>query len=353
MIKSSLFMLLIVATSASAQSRVDWMAAVAEDGQHNAFTDLVRWKDQYYLCYRAGTAHNSMDGEIRVMRSPDMRNWTPAGRIDTLGDDRDPHFATTDDTLYVYFGTWSLVFGDGVNPPQRGAVRSHVATSQDGETWSDVRAIYDGGWWVWRIRYIDGAFLGAAYTAVRPAPETRELRLLRSTDGLKWDHAATIDAELSASETDFWFENDGTFRIIARSDDNAVLFESDGDFANWRAQPLNEIAHAPVVLRVGGQTYVTGRARTDAGTRTKIWSLQFGEGGGIEGARLNELLTLPSAGDTSYAGMIADPAAAPESPAAFISWYAQLDREGGQARGNASSVYVARVELQPQIVAAD
>ncbi|MEX2016775.1 MAG: hypothetical protein WD873_09025, partial [Candidatus Hydrogenedentales bacterium] len=193
-----LFLLLAVAP-AHAQSRVDWMAAVAEDGRHNAFTDLVRWNDQYYVCYRAGAAHNSMDGEIWIMRSPDMRNWTQTGRIDTLGDDRDPHFATTDDTLYVYFGTWSLVFGEGDEPPERGTVRSHVATSQDGTTWSDVRAIYDGGFWVWRIRHINGAFLGAAYTAVRPAPDVRELRLLRSTDGFNWELAATVASDHSAS----------------------------------------------------------------------------------------------------------------------------------------------------------
>ncbi|MEX2016117.1 MAG: hypothetical protein WD873_05715, partial [Candidatus Hydrogenedentales bacterium] len=146
-------------------------------------------------------------------------------------------------------------------------------------------------------------------------------------------------------------EDDGGFRIIARSDDNAILFESDADFTNWRQHPLNEIAHAPVVLRAGGRTFVAGRARTNGGTNTKLWDLQLGESGRI--ARLNELLTLPSAGDTSYAGMIADPSAPPENPAAFVSWYAQLDRGGGQSRGNASSVYVARVELAPEIVAAD
>src|SRR5690606_15749645 len=157
------------------------------------------------------------------------------------------------------------VFGEGDAPPNRGAVRSHVASSTDGESWSKVRAIYDGGWWVWRVHHIDGAFIGAAYTAVRPTPERRALRILQSDDGLNWHHTTTVQTERSANETDFWFEDDGTFRIFARTHGDAVLFESNAQFEDWREHELDELAHAPVALRMGERTFVAGRARTDEG----------------------------------------------------------------------------------------
>ena len=66
------------APAAETAAEIVEVRKIWDEAPHNAFTDLVRWKDQYYVCYRVGTAHNSTDGEIHVMRSPDMRTWTPA-----------------------------------------------------------------------------------------------------------------------------------------------------------------------------------------------------------------------------------------------------------------------------------
>ncbi|MEA3364941.1 MAG: hypothetical protein U9Q79_04805, partial [Candidatus Hydrogenedentes bacterium] len=49
-----------------AAARLDWMVKAYGDGRHNAFTDLIQWKNMYYLCFRHGEAHGSIDGEIRV-----------------------------------------------------------------------------------------------------------------------------------------------------------------------------------------------------------------------------------------------------------------------------------------------
>lgn len=40
---------------------------------HNAFTDLIRWKNRWYCASREGTAHSSFDGtasSVRWMRRP-------------------------------------------------------------------------------------------------------------------------------------------------------------------------------------------------------------------------------------------------------------------------------------------
>ncbi|GMU92301.1 MAG: hypothetical protein AMXMBFR4_13590 [Candidatus Hydrogenedentota bacterium] len=58
---------------ARAEARIDWLQTAHADGRHNAFTDLIRSNDTYYLCFRHGETQMSMDGEIRVMTSTDMR----------------------------------------------------------------------------------------------------------------------------------------------------------------------------------------------------------------------------------------------------------------------------------------
>src|SRR5690348_10282462 len=50
------------------QVRKIWDAA-----PHNAFTDLVRFKDGWLCAFREGRAHASPDGALRILASPDGR----------------------------------------------------------------------------------------------------------------------------------------------------------------------------------------------------------------------------------------------------------------------------------------
>lgn len=75
---------------------------VVADGEHNAFTAFVRWRDAYWLAFRKAQAHNSSGGDLIVLRSADAKTWTEAPRLDVLPDDRDPQFLTTDKRLFLY-----------------------------------------------------------------------------------------------------------------------------------------------------------------------------------------------------------------------------------------------------------
>ena len=152
----------------SPTATLSWFQKVSAPPGHHAFTDLAYFKGHYYLCYRVGTGHVSMDGVIQIRRSTDMKTWEDCGIVKTIGDDRDPHFVATKDRIYVFFGVWNTAHGQGNNPPGRDTVRSHMASSEDGTTWSKVQGVYEPGWWLWRVRHINGAFYSAAYTALRP-----------------------------------------------------------------------------------------------------------------------------------------------------------------------------------------
>ena len=46
-----------------------------DKAQHNVFTDLVRFKGQWFCVFREGKIHVSPDGAIRVITSKDGEDW--------------------------------------------------------------------------------------------------------------------------------------------------------------------------------------------------------------------------------------------------------------------------------------
>ncbi len=333
-----------VAPTAQAATTLDWQVTAYADGNHNAFTDLIRWNGSYYLCFRHGGSHMSMDGEIRVMKSADLKTWKPCGVLDTFGDDRDPHFVAGDDRLFVYFGTWDLEHESGHGLPNRGTVKSYFATTQDGENWSKVQGVYEAPFWLWRVRRHDGFFYSPAYTALRPTPPFRETRLLRSTDGLNWTAVGTVTIDRMSGEADVFWLPGGEVWLISRTGDkagDAEWFHSDAQMTKWTGKATGVLIHSPAIASWNNRVFVAGRGRDQSGYVTKLWE--------IAGGKFVDLLTLPSGGDTGYPGLIADPKSLDAAvPSFFISWYSQHEIRGtSPASKAAANIYVGRVTVTP------
>ena len=58
-----------------------------DQGKHNAFTDLVRFKDKWYCTFREGDAHVGGDGKIRILVSSDGESWESAALIEDSEDE--------------------------------------------------------------------------------------------------------------------------------------------------------------------------------------------------------------------------------------------------------------------------
>ena len=89
--------------------RVENVRRVFWNGEHNAFTDLIRWNDRFYLAFRScpdGHMQHTT-ARILVLASDDMQSWD---KVDEFGvpkrDTRDPHFLAFKGKLFVYTGTW-------------------------------------------------------------------------------------------------------------------------------------------------------------------------------------------------------------------------------------------------------
>src|SRR5687767_12730239 len=62
-----------------------------DEGRHNAFTDLLRWKDRWWCTFREGEDHVGGEGAIRILTSTDGVTWESAAKLTEKGIDlRDP-----------------------------------------------------------------------------------------------------------------------------------------------------------------------------------------------------------------------------------------------------------------------
>lgn len=76
-----------------------------DQAPHNAFTDLLRWQDQFYCALREGRGHVSADGRIRVISSQDGDCWQSATLVELNGYDlRDAHLSVTPDRQLMLIG---------------------------------------------------------------------------------------------------------------------------------------------------------------------------------------------------------------------------------------------------------
>ena len=93
------------------QVRITNIRRVFHNGEHNAFTDLVRFRDRFYLTFRSCPDGHMVhpSASIIILASTDAKQWEQVHRFSVdKRDTRDPHFLIFKDTLFVYTGTWYL-----------------------------------------------------------------------------------------------------------------------------------------------------------------------------------------------------------------------------------------------------
>ena len=106
-------------------AEVTSIRTVVRDGWYNAFTDLISWKDYFWLAYRRGLGHRATRSFEKldiypnvaesgnsfgvILRSGDLRRWheaqvfePPLGIVDGSGVN-DCHFCSTGERLYATF----------------------------------------------------------------------------------------------------------------------------------------------------------------------------------------------------------------------------------------------------------
>jgi hypothetical protein len=267
-------------------------------GEHNAFTDLIRFRDTWFCVFREAKNHwgPGVEGHIRVITSKDGESWHSAALISQEGDDlRDAKISVTPDQrlMLLYFRR----FNPTQYPEQR--EQTFARFSSDGQTWSEPVAVGNPDRWLWRVTWHQGTAYGIDYGGPEDRPpfgHPRTARLLASPDGVNYEQLAVFD---HAGEATLCFQPDGTALCLIRSKDNqAFLGSSAPPFTEWTWRDLNIKLGGPNFIRLPDGRWVAAGRLYDNRQRTALLWLD------PETAKLKEILTLPSGGDTSYPGLV-------------------------------------------------
>ena len=86
-----------------------------DQGNHNAFTDLIRYKGRFYCTFRESEGHVGGDGKLRVLESKDGVKWESAALLEETGIDlRDPKLSIAADGRLMIVAGGSLYGGTRV-----------------------------------------------------------------------------------------------------------------------------------------------------------------------------------------------------------------------------------------------
>jgi len=290
---------------------------------HNAFTDLIRFKDRWYCVFREGKAHVSPDGALRILTSADGEKWESAALVTSDNSDlRDAKITITPDGRLMLAGAEAITTPDGKNH------QSLVWFSDDGKTWSPKHKVGDLDNWLWRITWHKGNAYGFGYGC---GAAERSLRLYKSTDGTDFQsliHKVDVEGTYP-NETSIVFLPDDTAYCLLRQDgkpNSGYLGTSHPPYTQWDWKKLGVRLGGPDMIQLPNGRFVAVVRLYDAPVRTSVCWLD------PETGTLTEALKLPSGGDTSYAGLVW------HDEQLWVSYYSSHEGK--------TSIYLARVRFE-------
>ena len=287
-----------------------------DDAAHNAFTDLIRFHDQWFCTFRESDSHAAgANGKIRVIVSEDGEAWESAALLEENGIDlRDPKLSIMPD------GRLMLVAGGSLFADTYLTRAPRVAFSQDGYTWTETTRVLAEDHWLWRVTWHKGKAFCLSKMGDGPA-ERRTGYLYTSTDGLNWTWLTEFKV-LGVSET--------TLRVMP--DEEMVALVRPGFIGSSRP-PYKEWTFHETGMKIGGPNFI----RVPDGT---LWAAarRYNPDGSKETvlARMTKetyesVLALPSRSDTGYPGLVWHDG---------LLWMSYYSSHGGK-----TSVYLARIRL--------
>lgn len=321
--------------------RVDNVRRVFWDGDHNAFTDLIRWNDRFYLTFRSCPDGHSVHptAKIVVLASDDAKSWEKVYEFRVpRRDTRDPHFLDFKGKLFIYTGTWYC--GDSAPKREDYKINTHLGFgvwTDDGTKWSapeQLEGTY--GHYIWRASSHDGkAYLCGrrrhGYAEGHGELGWIESAMLESDDGLRWRFVGLFQ-DKKGDETTFLFEPDGQVVAVVRSKES-TLNRSRPPYQEWDRKNLGVYIGGPLLTRWGGRYLVGGRKMDydkEAKARnpkTVLYWLKKDDS-------LQQIAMLPSGGDNSYPGFVE---LSPKK--GLLSWYSSHEKD--EAGKTITAIYMA------------
>ena len=215
--------------------------------------------------------------------------------MDELGDLRDPKITITPDN--------QLMLSAAVALPQPNAAKHHsvVSFSRDAVQWSKPMPVGEPNVWIWRVSWQKDKCFGLGY-----ATDGREfVRLYESPDGkifsvLLPELLDNKNGEGEPNETGLIFLPDKTAVCLARRDGKpatGLLGTAPPPYKTWNWKDIGFKIGGPQLLRIPDGRIIAGARLYDGKVRTSLLMIDLIKG------HAQEILSLPSGGDSSYPGL--------------------------------------------------
>ena len=305
-----------------------------DNGMHNAFTSIEKFKGEYYITFREGETHifdskGNAEGKIRILHSKDGQKWEALPAIGKEGYDlRDPKFSITPD------GRLMVIIGGSIyrNKELVGS-QPHVMFSSDGRTFTEPQPVnVDPKYrterdWLRRVTWHGGVGYSVSYG--RNEQGQTPLYLYSTTDGINYKHITSFNIDNFPNEATIRFLNDGRMAIMVRreqGDRECMWGVSAAPYTEWEWKKMGTFLGGPDFIVLDDEHIVAG-GRTLLGYDAKT-SLFVGTKDG----KFEQTVILPSGGDTSYPGFVV------VGDELWVSYYSMHDSKN-------ASIHLAKIPL--------
>ena len=294
---------------------------ISARAQHNAYTDLLQFRNRWFCVFREGMSAASRDGAVRVLSSADGEVWIPSAFLSLPDADlREPKLSDTPDGRLLL--TAVATFLDYSR-------RTVAWLSPDGRDWTQPKAVGDAGVVLYRPSWVHGRGYAMGYDPAGAAP----LRLYTTADGVNFmSHSPEIPVPGAPTEASLLFLADGTaFALLRRegAESTAQLGKSRSPYRGWTWSDVKKTVAGPSLIRLpDGRILFAGRLVDDTVRTSLCWV-------DPEKEALAEFFALPSSGDTGYPGL------GYHDGMLWVSYYSSHE---GRAM-----IYLAKVKLPPGV----
>lgn len=308
-------------TNAVAGAEVVSVRKIWEHAPHNAFTDLIRFRNEWFCVFREGEAHVSPDGALRVITSRDGESWVSAALLtSTNGDLRDAKITVTPAGELMLSGAVAL------RQPAPATHRSLAWFSKNGREWSEPVTIGDDNQWLWRTTWKGPTAYSVGY---QTAETNKFVRLYTSKDGRRFEALVPrLFEEGYPNESAIVFQPDDTALCLLRRDGSpgsGKLGLAKLPYTKWDWRDLGVKIGGPQMIRLADGRLLAAVRLYDGKVRTSLVWVDAEQG------KLTEFLKLPSGGDSSYAGLVM------HTGLLWVSYYSSHEGK--------TSIYLAKVRL--------
>lgn len=302
--------------------------------KYNAFTSLVKFKDAYYCSFREGESHifdasGKAEGKVRILKSKDGENWES---VAVFGKDkydlRDPKLSVTPDNRLM------VIIGGSIyeNKELTGRI-PQVSFSKDGKHFSKPAPVNfrdnagNGVDWIWRVTWHNGVGYAAMYSMT--AKRDGVLSLIKTEDGINYDLVTRFDIPDFPNEATVRFDSAGNMNLMVRrelGDQRGYFGKSSFPYTDWTWKKMDFRLGGPDFIFLNDNLVVMGtRSHYTSFAKTVLL-----KGNGSE--KFQEVLVLPSGGDTSYPGLLI------EGDQLWVSYYSCHQTK-------LASIYLAKIPL--------